>query len=194
MYSLDLDRAGDFPEVWRNQSFAGMVAGRNQAGVLFLAQRRSRNLCRGCFRSEPEADYIFQGPGCFAGLEPQDGRTNRMGQRADRAAAGLHHGSRRHQRAAAHRPGLRGLSGVVAERAVSGGFVDAQIWPGSAGGAGHLHHGHRQQAVGATDPRWRAQRFPVLVAGRTGTSFSSPAVPAACRYGPCWPMVPIRSS
>ena len=37
---------GVISAVRRNQSFAGMVAGWNQAGILFLAQRRSRNLYR----------------------------------------------------------------------------------------------------------------------------------------------------
>ena len=36
-------------------------------------------------------------------------------------------------------------------------LLDAQIRPGSAGRAGHLHHGRRQQTVGATDPRRRTQ-------------------------------------
>src|SRR6266849_1115338 len=61
---------------------------------------------------------------------------------------------------------------MVPERAISGCFLDAQIWPGSAWRTGYLHHGHRQQAVGAADSRWRTKRFPMLVAGWTAHHFS----------------------
>ena len=107
----------------------------------------------------------FKGARRLAGMESQDGRSARLGERPYWTASGLHHGIRRHQRAAAHRPGIRGFSSMVPQRAISGGFLDAQIWPGSAGSSGHLHHGHRQQAVGAVDPRWRTERLPVLVTG-----------------------------
>ena len=63
------------------------------------------------------------------------------------------------------RSGLCGLARMVSQRAISGGVLDAQVWARGAGSAGYLHHGHRQQAVGATDSRWRAQRLSLLVAG-----------------------------
>ncbi len=157
MYSLDLNRLVSFPRFGgTNLSPAWSPDGTR---IAFSSSRSGDPEIYSVDSSGAGLKRItsFERPGCFAGLEPQDGLTNCMGKRAHGTAAGLHHGVRRHQRAAAHRPGLRRLSVVVAEWAVSGGFVDAQIWPGSAGGAGHLHHGHCQQAVGATDPRWRAQ-------------------------------------
>ena len=157
MYSLDLNRLVSFPRFGgTNLSPAWSPDGTR---IAFSSSRSGDPEIYSVDSSGANLKRItsFEGPGCLAGLESQDRRTNCLGKRAHRTAAGLHHGVRRHQRAAAHRPGLRGLSVVVAEWTISGGFVDAQIRPGSAGGAGHLHHGHRQQAVGATDPRWRAQ-------------------------------------
>ncbi len=54
---------------------------------------------------------------------------------------------------------------LVTQRAISRGLLDAQIRPWRAGRPGYLHHGYRQQAVGATDSRWRSERLPLLVAG-----------------------------
>ena len=48
----------------------------------------------------------------------------------------------------------------------------ASMDPALPGAAGHLHHGHRQQAVGAVDSRWRPERFPVLVSRWTAHHFS----------------------
>ena len=39
MYSLELNRLVSVPPVRRNQSFAVVVSGRNQAGILFVSQR-----------------------------------------------------------------------------------------------------------------------------------------------------------
>ena len=171
MYSLDLNRLVSFPRFGGTNLSPAWSPDGTKIGLLFFAQRRSRDLRRGRFGSEPEADYVLQRPGRFAGVESQDRRANRLGKRTHGTAAGLHHGSRRHQRAAPHRPGICGVSGVVAEWAIPGGFLDAQVRPGSAGRAGHLHHGHCQQAVGAADSRRRTQRFPVLVAGWTAHHF-----------------------
>ena len=85
-----------------DQSFARLVAGWNQDRFFLLTQWRSRDLFRGLFRRKSETHYILEGPGRFSGLEPQDGFTNFMGKRAHGTATGLHHGIRRHQRAAAH--------------------------------------------------------------------------------------------
>ena len=46
------------PVRW-NQSFSGMVSGRNQDRFLFLAQRRSRDLFRGFIGREFEADHVL---------------------------------------------------------------------------------------------------------------------------------------
>ena len=62
----------------------------------------------------------FKGPDVSPAWNRKTGRTDRVGQRTHRAAADLHHGVRRHQRAAADRPGLCGFALVVAERTVSG--------------------------------------------------------------------------
>mgnify|MGYP003694139433 CR=1 FL=1 len=69
-------------------------------------------------------------------------------------------------------------------------FLDAQVWPRSAGLQRSLPDGHRQQAVGAADSRCRPQRFSVLVARMEGTSCSSRTEPAPIRFVPCWPMGP----
>ncbi len=42
--------------------------------------------------------------------------------------------------------------------------VGAQVWAGRTGSVGSLPDGYRQQAVGATDTRWREERFSFLVA------------------------------
>ena len=59
-----------------------------------------------------------------------------------------------------------------AEWTVSVAGVDPQVWAGRAGIVGHLFDGHRQQAVGAVNPRWWAQRFSFLVAGWTAYRLS----------------------
>ena len=59
--------------------------------------------------------------------------------------------------------------------------------PGDAGSAGHLRHGHRQQADCAVDARGRTQRFSRRGRRTGGTSCFSRTAPAATRSGPCWP-------
>src|SRR5579863_5499241 len=104
-----------------------MVARWDEVGVLFLALRRFGDLYGGSVGRKSEAHYRIERPRRFAGVESQDGRTNRMGERADRTSAGLHHGSGRHQCAAAYGPGLCGVAELVAERTVSGALLDAAL-------------------------------------------------------------------
>ena len=105
--------AGGVSPVWRHESFPGLVGGWHQAGFFFFPHRRSRDLCGEPVRSQLEAHDGVQRPGCFSGMEPEDRRANCVGKRAHRPAADLHYGVGRHQRAAAHRPGLRGVAGVA---------------------------------------------------------------------------------
>ena len=152
MYSLDLNRLVSFPRFGgTNLSPAWSPDGTR---IAFSSSRSGDPEIYSVDSSGAGLKRItsFKGPDVSPAWNRKTGLTDCVGQRTHRLAAGLHHGGRRHQRAAAHRPGLCGVAVVVAEWAVPGGFVDAQIWPGSAWGAGHLHHGHCQQAVGAADP------------------------------------------
>jgi len=130
----------------------GVVAGWDEAGVLVVDARRSGDLCRGRERRQSAAADGVQRIGRVAGVEPEDGIADRVRQRAHGAAADLHHGKRRHERAADDRWRVCGVALVVAEWPVPDLCLAAQLWPGSAGGPRHLHYGHCQQAVGTTDP------------------------------------------
>src|SRR5271155_1590034 len=142
MYSMDLNR---------------VVIGWNQIGLFIISFRRPRNLHCRSIGGKSEARYVFQGSGCFAGMESQDQCANRVGKRAHRPAADLYHGSRRHQCAAAYRPGLCSLAGVVSEWTISAVRLDTTLRAGCSWGIRYLPHGRCQQAVGATDPRWRTK-------------------------------------
>jgi TolB protein len=74
-----------------------------------------------------------------------------VGERAHGAAADLHHGFRRRQRATPDRWRLCHFAFVVTQWAVSCLCLEPQVWAGRAGRAGHLHHGHCQQALDAAD-------------------------------------------
>ncbi len=115
-----------------------------------------------------------QGPGRLADLEPQDRLADRLRQRAHRPAADLHHGSRRHQPAASHRPGLCGFSQLVAQWTVSGFLLDAQV---RARGTGC----QRLYLMDVASKQWvqlthdcGTQRFSLLVAGRAAHCLSIP--------------------
>ena len=139
-------------------TFSGMVAGWHQAGVLLLAQRRSGNLCRSML---PAANLkrltSFKGPDVSpawnrktgAQIAWVSGRTG-LPQIYTMEADGTN----------VQRLTDQGYA-VSPSWSPNGQFLavllDAPVRPGSAGRAGHLHDGHRQQAVGAADPRWRAQ-------------------------------------
>ncbi len=128
MYSLDLNRVVRFSAHGRNESFSGVVGGRDEAGVFVVARRRAGNLCVGCVGREPASYDDGQGAGCFSGVESEDERADRFRQRAHRVAADLHHGSRRHQPAAHDRSGLCGFAELGAQRAVSVVRLGAEVW------------------------------------------------------------------
>ena len=126
MYSLDLNRLVTFPR------FGGTnlsPAWSSDGTKLAFSSSRSGDAeiyVVGFLGSEPEADHVVQRPGCVAGVESQDRRTDRLGKWTHRTAPGLHHGIRRHQRAAA-RP-------IRATRSLPHGLPTGNFWwcPGCA--------------------------------------------------------------
>ena len=89
------------------------------------------------------------GPDVSPVWNPKNQLADRLGQRAHRPAADLHHGVRRHQRAAPHRPGLCGFALLVPQRTVPGLRLDSPLWPRRTRSLRHLHHGRSQPPVGA---------------------------------------------
>ncbi len=128
MYSIDLNRLVSFPHFGGTNLSPAWSPDGMRARAVVLSRRQLRNLRLRCFRREPSPHDRQQRPGCFSGVESQDRRSDRLRQRQHRIAAGLHHGSRRHQPATHDRPGLRRLARLVAQRPVPYPGVDSQIW------------------------------------------------------------------
>ena len=173
MYSFDLNRMVAFPRFggmnlspsWSPDGKIAFSSSRNGYPNIFAVDRIWRK-----FAAPDQRPWA----GCFAHLESQDRRPDRFRQRTHRPAADLYHGSGRHQLAARHRSRLCGFSQLVAQRAVSDLFLDAQVRAGRAGFQRPLFDGRRQQAVGAAHARRGAQRFSLLVAGRPPHCVSVP--------------------
>src|SRR5437868_10280007 len=128
-----------------------MVARWVASGVLVFADWGSRNLRLQCLWRRTYPLNRSSWSGRLAGMESQNGRTDRMDQRPLRAAAALHHGLGRNQCAAHDRYGIRGFAIVVPKWAIPGLRLVAQIRSRSSRRAGHLYNGRGQQDMGAVD-------------------------------------------
>ncbi len=163
---------GELSALRRNESLSCLVERWGQAGVFVLTRWDARNLCCRRFRRQFAPPDRLQRSRRWAHVESQDERANFFCQRADGAAADLHHGSRRHQSAASDRSGVCGFSELGSEWTVFVFCVGKKIRPGGTRSIRYLSNGCCQQAVGATHARRRPERFSVMVAGWPAYCFS----------------------
>ena len=147
MYSLVLGRMISFPSMVGNTLSPAWSS--DGAKLAFSASRSGdpEIFTSDASGGNVKQDHYLPRAGCFAHLEPQDQLPDRMVQRPYRPAADLHHVVGWNRRAAHDRRRIRDLTLLVAERTVSGFCLEPQIWSWRAWRAGHLHHGHCQQAL-----------------------------------------------
>jgi TolB protein len=162
MYSLELNRMVSFS--------AGTAGGSNQSPAW---SGDGAKLAFSSSRSGDSQIWVSEVSGGNPHSVTALQRADRVGGRAHRPAADLHHGSGRRQCAAAHRRRLCRIALVVAQRTAAHLQLESQVRPRRARRPGHLRDGHRQQALAATHPRRRQQRLSILVARRTPHCFSA---------------------
>ncbi len=124
---------------------------------------------------QSEARDLIPRAGCLAHVESEDEFADSVVQRPHRLASDLHHGCRWNKRAAADRWRIRYIALMVSQRAVSGFRLGPKIRSGRARRPGHLHHGHRQQALDPTHAQPGTQRFAFLVSRWTAYRLSAAA-------------------
>ncbi len=149
-----LNQTPDFTPDGKKIVFSSNVAGRGDS-QLYMANVDGGGLQRLTYSNSIERR---------AAGEPEDRRPNRLRFRPIRHAADLQHEHRRDGRAEAdQRRGRRGQPGLAPGRPAHCVLLDAGLRPGTLQ---RLFDGRRDPAVRATHARDRAQRKPVLGAGR----------------------------
>ena len=99
--------------------------------------------------SNPRRLTNFRGAGCFPCVESEDRKPARLVQRSHRPSADLHHGLRWRRHSAHDRRRICHLAFMVAEWPVPHLRMGSQVRPRCSRRAGHLRHGHCQQALAA---------------------------------------------